>query len=125
MAARRIDRAEGLDALAVCRALGVDAAPRTAVATAVRFTLHELAETAPGRSLEVRVPPFAAVQCLPGPSHRRGTPPSVVETDPATWVRLALGELTWTEAVAAGSVAASGQRADLGGHLPLGLDPPG
>ncbi|MEI2765240.1 MAG: sterol carrier family protein [Dermatophilaceae bacterium] len=124
MAAHRIARAEGLDALAVCRAHGVDAAPRTALATAVRFTLHELAEAAPGRSLEVRVPPFAAVQCLPGPSHRRGTPPSVVETDPATWVRLALGELTWAEAVAAGSVVASGQRADLGGLLPLGLAPP-
>ena len=70
--------------------------------------LEELATRAPGRSVEVRVPPFAAVQCIPGPVHRRGTPPSVVETDAATWLALALGDLTWAQASESGAVRASG-----------------
>jgi putative sterol carrier protein len=69
----------------------------------------------------VRVPPFAAVQCVEGPRHTRGTPPNVVETDPASWVRLATGRLRWADAVAAGKIAASGPRADLSGYLPLPL----
>ena len=79
----------------------------------------ELAERAPGRSVEVRVPPFAAVQCVDGPVHRRGTPPAVVETDAATWLALAVGDLAWGEAVASGSVAVSGERTDLAPYLPL------
>jgi len=67
----------------------------------------------------VRVPPFAAVQCVPGPRHTRGTPPNVIETDPLTWIALATGRTAWTQAVAAGAVQASGPRADLSGYLPL------
>ncbi len=78
-----------------------------------------LAQRAPGRSVEVRVPPYAAVQAIPGVRHTRGTPPAVVETDPETWVALATGELTWEEAVAGGRVAASGERAELAPYLPL------
>ena len=78
-----------------------------------------IATRAPGRSLELRVPPYAAVQCVEGPRHTRGTPPNVVETDPLTWVRLAAGRLSWSEAVTSGYVRASGERADLGGWLPL------
>jgi uncharacterized protein (TIGR03083 family) len=78
-----------------------------------------IATRAPGHSLELRVPPYAAVQCVEGPRHTRGTPPNVVETDPLTWVRLAAGRLSWSEAVTSGSVRASGERADLGGWLPL------
>jgi uncharacterized protein (TIGR03083 family) len=78
-----------------------------------------LAERAPGRSLELRVPPYAAVQAVQGPRHTRGTPPSVVETDPVTWVRLATGRLTWAEAVQGATVQASGARADLATWLPL------
>ncbi len=85
----------------------------------MRYTLEELATRAPGRSVEVRVPPFAAVQCIPGPVHRRGTPPSVVETDAATWLALALGDLTWAQASLSGAVRASGERADLAPWLPL------
>jgi Bacterial SCP ortholog len=73
----------------------------------------------PGRSVELRVPPHVAVQLVPGPRHTRGTPPNVVETDAATWLRLATGELTWAAAVAEGRVSASGNRADLSSHLPL------
>ena len=76
----------------------------------------------PGRSVEVRVPPYAAVQCGvgdPGPTHTRGTPPNVVETDPVTFLRLATGRITWADAVRAGAVHASGLRADLSGVLPL------
>ncbi len=78
-----------------------------------------LAQRAPGRSVEVRVPPYAAVQAISGVRHTRGTPPAVVETDPETWVALATGELTWEEAVAGGRVAASGERAELAPYLPL------
>ena len=87
------------------------------------LTKHFLAllETrAPGRSVEVRVPPYAAVQCIEGVRHTRGTPPAVVETDAATWIALATGGLAWDQAVATGRIRASGERADLGPHLPLG-----
>jgi len=69
--------------------------------------------------VEVRVPPFAAVQCVPGGHHTRGTPPAVVETDPQTWIALGLGELSWAEAVRSGRVHASGERSDLSAYLPL------
>ena len=85
----------------------------------MRFTLEELAARAPGRSVEVRVPPFGAVQCMPGPIHRRGTPASVVETDAVTWLRLVTGELDWAAAVDGGTVQASGERAGLDDWLPL------
>ena len=78
-----------------------------------------LAARAPGRSVELRVPPYAAVQCVAGPRHTRGTPPSVVETDPLTWVRLAAGRAGWSAAVGDGRVHASGERADLTAWLPL------
>ncbi len=89
------------------------------VATAVRFTLEELAAVAPGRALEVRVPPLGATQCMGGAHHRRGTPPAVVETDPQTWLALVTGDVRWEDAVAAGRIQASGARADLGSVMPL------
>ncbi|MFI6603183.1 sterol carrier family protein [Nonomuraea sp. NPDC050536] len=92
---------------------------RAAVRLAVRHLLERLAGTAPGRTVEVRVPPHAAVQAIEGPRHTRGTPPNVVETDARTWIWLALGRITWDEAMASGAVSASGARADLSGHLPL------
>ena len=92
---------------------------RQDVRTAVRFTLEELADVAPGNAVEVRVPPDGAVQAVPGPRHTRGTPPNVVETDPVTWLELATGAVTWAEAVRSGRVAASGERADLSPYLPL------
>ncbi|KGM14197.1 hypothetical protein N869_02970 [Cellulomonas bogoriensis 69B4 = DSM 16987] len=90
-----------------------------AVRTAVRFTLEELADVAPGSSVEVRVPPHGAVQAVPGPRHTRGTPPNVVETDPGTWLGLVTGTVAWSDAVRDGLVRASGARADLSGFLPL------
>jgi Bacterial SCP ortholog len=92
---------------------------RPALRAAVRYTLGLLAERAPGRSVEVRVPPLAAVQCVPGPRHTRGTPPNLIETDPLTWLDLATGRLTWEAAVAGSRVYASGPRADLSDYLPL------
>ena len=107
-------------ALAVLGALDSGAAPRAdALRAAVTYLLGLLAADAPGRAVEVRVPPYAAVQCVAGPRHTRGTPPNVIETDPATWVRLAAGRLSWADARAAGLVSASGPRADLSGWLPL------
>lgn len=93
--------------------------PRAALRTAVRQTLLLLAAGAPGRSVEVRVPPVAAVQCVAGPRHTRGTPPNVIETDPLTWFLLATGRLGWAEAVDSGSVRASGARANLSAYLPV------
>jgi hypothetical protein len=86
---------------------------------AVRYLLEELAARAPGRSVEVRVAPYGAVQCVEGPRHTRGTPPNVVELDPMTWVALAVGRTDWSTAVAEGLVQASGERADLSLFLPL------
>lgn len=87
----------------------------------VKASLAVLKAKAPGRSVEVRVPPFAAIQCGSGPTHRRGTPPNVVEMNATTWLALARGELTWERAVADGSVTCSGERADLSHFLPLDL----
>lgn len=89
------------------------------LAEAVRALLRALAAAAPGRSVEVRVPPYGAVQCVQGPRHTRGTPSNVVETDPVTWIAVATGRLGWAEAVAAGRIRTSGIRADLSRHLPV------
>ena len=86
---------------------------------AVRILLATLKARAPGRSVEVRVPPYGAIQCVAGPRHTRGTPPNVVETDPVTWVELATGRRGWAEALEAGAVRASGVRADLSDLLPV------
>lgn len=114
----RIPAGEGRDALATWRAHGEDTLRRD-LYTAVRYTLQVLTEAHPGRAVEVRVPPCGAVQILTGTTHRRGTPPAVVEMSPATWLSLATGALTWTDAVASGAVQASGERADLAALLPL------
>lgn len=103
---------------AVRQALG-GSDDRFAVATAVRYLLQLLAAEAPGNTVEVRVPPHGAVQCIEGPNHTRGTPPNVVETDAETWLALATGSLLWADAVSAGRVSASGQRADLSAQLPV------
>ena len=92
---------------------------RVAVRSAARFLLHELERVRPGRSVEIRVVPVAAVQAVEGPRHTRGTPPNVVETDPVTWFKLATGRLGWDEAVRTGVVRASGARSDLSAYLPL------
>ncbi|WP_046508196.1 maleylpyruvate isomerase family mycothiol-dependent enzyme [Streptomyces odonnellii] len=92
---------------------------RQALAACTRMLADALAVKAPGASTEVRIPPYAVVQCVAGPRHTRGTPPNVVETDPLTWVRLASGRTTWREAIDGALVSASGERADLGDLLPL------
>ncbi|MEO8887984.1 MAG: sterol carrier family protein [Jatrophihabitantaceae bacterium] len=92
---------------------------RAALATAVRTLAEVLAAQAPGRSVEVRVPPFVAVQAIEGPRHTRGTPPNVVETDPLTWLRLATGRTEFAAEARAGTVRASGLRADLTPYLPV------
>ena len=114
---RRTDPDAGSRALAAWLA-GEDH-DRATLATAVRFTLEELETRARGRSVEVRVPPFGAVQCIEGPRHTRGTPANVVETDAETWLCLATGRTEWSEAVGSGLVRESGTRADLSAWLPL------
>jgi hypothetical protein len=93
---------------------------RPELAEAVRLTARTLAVLAPGASVEVRVPPFVAVQCIAGPRHTRGNPPNVVETDPRSWLLLATGLLTVDDAAAAGALAMSGARAGEVAHwLPV------
>ncbi|WP_433681248.1 sterol carrier family protein [Nocardia sp. CA-119907] len=93
---------------------------RPELAAAVRTTARTLAAAAPGHSVEVRIPPFVAVQCIEGPRHTRGTPPNVIETDPRTWLLLATGLLHFDAAVADGTVNASGSRAAEVAHwLPI------
>ncbi|MGH3718345.1 MAG: sterol carrier family protein [Pseudonocardiaceae bacterium] len=119
---RRVDAGELRDALtAVAGWLDGDgrAPAREELARAVRLSLRTLAQVAPGATVEVRVPPFAAVQCVAGPTHTRGIPPNVVETDPKTWLELATARQPWQAALADGRVAASGPRADLSAYLPL------
>lgn len=116
MAARRYDLLEVRAAVAAARA---GASDRPTVGLAVRGTLALLEAAAPGHHVEVRVPPYGAVQCVAGPRHTRGTPPAVVETDAATWLALAVGELSWAQAVEGNRINASGSRADLAAHLPV------
>ena len=116
MARARISEADGMSA--VSEALQASAT-RDATATAIRYLLQALADKVPGNSVEVRVPPFGAVQCVEGPRHTRGTPPNVVEMDAATWLALATGRASWTDAVASGTVHASGTRATLEPYVPV------
>lgn len=116
MARKRIDEAAGLAAV---QQWAAGASDRNTVATAVRYTLQALADRMPGKSVEVRVPPYGAVQCIEGPGHTRGTPPNVIETDADTWLRLATGGLGWEAARASGAVLASGGRANLDAVLPV------
>jgi hypothetical protein len=96
-----------------------DEPDRSVLRDAVRALLAELARRAPGRSVEVRIPPFGAIQCVPGPTHTRGTPPNVVETDGVTWLLVATERMTWTDALSNGRLHASGNRTDLTAYFPL------
>jgi hypothetical protein len=122
--AQRADPAATRAAVAAVSAWLRDAASpkpsRAEIAAAVRLTARTLAQSAPGASVEVRVPPFVAVQCVAGPRHTRGTPPNVVETDPRTWLLMATGLMTLSDAVADGRVSASGARAlEIAPWLPV------
>lgn len=99
--------------------VAVRSGDQSQLATAVRFLLEELGSVAPGNSVEVRVPPFGAVQCIEGPRHTRGTPPNVIEMSPEVWFALAVGDQSWDSALAAGQVRASGVRAEIKDQLPL------
>jgi hypothetical protein len=104
----------------VLAAIGAGLSPEPeALRWAVVHLLGALADRAPGRAVEVRIPPHAAIQCVTGPRHTRGTPPNVVETDAITWILLATGRISWAKAAADGRLRASGPRADLSSYLPL------
>lgn len=92
---------------------------RHALASACRVLADALAAKAPGGSVELRIPPFAVVQCVEGPRHTRGTPPNVVETAPLPWIRLATGRLSWADALDVAELTASGERSDLSSLLPV------
>ena len=120
MPPRIIPENHGLEAIATWLGdQGVGAVSDEVTATACRFTLQQLQRLAPGRAVEVRVPPYSAVQVIAGPSHTRGTPPAVIEMTPEVWLALALGQMEWTKAVAEGLVDSSGHRANLQQWVPL------
>ena len=121
VARRKIKLDVGRDAVAAVQAAlaSGQASDSPELTTAVRFLLEELAARAPGNSVEVRVPPLGATQCIEGPRHTRGTPPNVVEMTAETWFALATGSLNWDEASADGKISASGTRADISEVLPL------
>ena len=98
---------------------GLPPGDRAALGALIKASVRAFAEQVPGHAVELRVPPHIAVQCVEGPRHTRGTPPNVVELDAATWLGLALGELTWTDGVADGRISAAGPRSDLSGYFPL------
>ena len=98
-----------------------DRAPEKA---AVKVLAQLLVAKAPGNSVEVRVPPYVAVQVIQGVRHRRGTPPATVECDARTFILMSVGALTWADATEAGRVIASGERSDLAHLLPLVPMPP-
>jgi hypothetical protein len=113
---RRISRTDGQRAISDFLA-GEDSSQ--IVATAVRYMLEELAERYPGNSVEVRIPPLGAIQCIEGPAHSRGTPANVIEMKPETWLKLALGIEGWENLYREGKITASGNRSDLSGLLPI------
>ena len=121
VARRKIKLDVGRDAVAAVQAAlaAGQASDLPELTTAVRFLLEELAARAPGNSVEVRVPPLGATQCIEGPRHTRGTPPNVVEMTAETWFALATGSLNWDEASVEGKISASGTRADISEVLPL------
>ncbi len=122
MARRRISHNEGvasINSVLRKRQEALDVTKDDDLIMAVRYLLEELAEKAPGNSVEVRVPPFGATQCIEGPRHTRGTPPNVVEMKPEVWFDLALGIMTWSEVLSSHLVSASGVRATLEEVLPL------
>ena len=124
MAHHRADPVKTRDAVRSVEAwLRDDTSPapsRADLAAAVRLTARTLAGQAPGASVEVRIPPFVAVQCISGPRHTRGTPPNVVEADPRTWLLVATGLLGVTDASATGALRLSGSRAgEIQSWLPL------
>jgi len=116
-------RIKPIDGIAAVRAVLADSSKRvnsdSEFKTAVRYLLEELSVLRPGRSVEVRVPPLGAVQCIEGLTHRRGTPPNTVELGAGEWFALAVGEVSWSELVASGKILASGTRADISDALPI------
>jgi hypothetical protein len=122
MARRRITHIEGIAAVNAVNQAGENVLETDAqFVMAIRYLLEELSEVAPGNSVEVRVPPLGATQCIEGPRHTRGTPANVVEISPRVWFDLALGNITWDQALAEHKVSASGVRASLDEVLPLAL----
>lgn len=116
-------RIKPIDGIAAVRSVLADSSKRVVsdpdFKTAVRYLLEELSFLRPGRSVEVRVPPLGAVQCVDGLTHRRGTPPNTVELGPLEWFALAVGEASWNSLVSSGKILASGTRADISDALPI------
>ena len=93
--------------------------PRATERAAVKAIARDLVAKAPGNSVEVRIPPYLAVQVVAGTRHRRGTPPATVECGAQTFIELGVGALSWDEAASDGRLVASGERSNLSALLPV------
>ena len=112
-------KAEGLAALNKYLEINSAELDKETLRTLVKYLLELLHKKVPGNSVEVRIPPFAAIQIIEGTTHRRGTPPAVVEINPEIFIKISLGEISWQDASVKGLIQASGQRTDLTEHFPL------
>jgi hypothetical protein len=112
-------KAEGLAALNKYLEIQIDELDKETLRTLVKYLLELLHEKVPGNSVEVRIPPFAAIQIIECTTHRRGTPPAVVEINPEIFIKISLGEISWKDTLTKGLIQASGQRTDLSEHFPL------
>ena len=79
----------------------------------VKKILKVVEELAPGRSVELRIPPYAAIQCVSGSTHRRGTPPNVVEMSAQTLLKLSKSPQNWDQLCSEGKISASGTNSNL------------
>jgi hypothetical protein len=79
----------------------------------VKTILAKISKIAPGHAVELRIPPYSAIQCVEGPKHTRGTPPNVVEMSAEILFDIAGGKINWTDAISDGRISASGERSDL------------
>ena len=79
----------------------------------VKEVLAKISKLAPGHAVELRIPPYSAIQCVEGPKHTRGTPPNVVEMSADVLFEIAGGKINWQEAISDGRISASGERSDI------------
>jgi hypothetical protein len=86
------------------------------VKSQVKKILKVVEQIAPGKLVELRIPPFAAIQCVEGGNHRRGTPPNVVEMGGETLINLVNDPAKWENFCNQGLISASGTSSDLS-HL--------
>ena len=83
------------------------------IASEVKVILDLIKKISPGKSVELRIPPYRAIQCVSGSNHKRGTPPNTVEMSAQVLIQLSSNPKMWSDLVAAGHILTSGVASDL------------